>query len=83
VFAAVEKDGYWAVIDGARGETEVFISDTDLVAYYEDLGCTVVPVVGGRCRPPFIISSCVGMTKAVLGIHSWALTPWQLYRYLT
>jgi len=36
-----------------------------------------------RAAGPFILNNCVGLTKAVCGIRSWALTPWQLCKYLT
>lgn len=35
---------------------------------------------GRGCAPTF--PWCVGQIKALLGIKSWALTPWQLYRAL-
>jgi len=30
----------------------------------------------------FIGNTCVGLTKALVGIRSWAVTPYQLYEYL-
>jgi hypothetical protein len=35
-------------------------------------------------RVPLMVTTCVGVVKAVLGIRApWIITPLQLYRYLT
>lgn len=48
-------------------------------------GYEVVPITRtpGRVPGPFILNNCVGLTKAVCGIRSAALTPWQLRQHLT
>lgn len=58
----------------------------DIEAHYRDEGADVVPVAfqpyGFKLRLPILMNSCVGVTKQVLGIKSWALTPHALHRYL-
>lgn len=56
-----------------------------LAEHYRDQGYDVAeirvsdtPVAG-----PFVLNNCVGHTKVILGIKSWALTPRQLYKHLT
>lgn len=31
-----------------------------------------------RSKWPVLLNNCVGLTKNIVGIRSWALTPWQL-----
>jgi len=57
----------------------------DIVSHYEEQGWEVVevkddPVAVGT---PFVLNNCVGHVKSVLGITSWALTPYQLYKWAT
>lgn len=85
VFCAVFIDGYWVVIDPADNRTYVFISTTEIEQFYRSEGCTVVRVPegkGGRKRTFLSFGSCVGLTKSILGIRCFALTPYQLYKYL-
>jgi len=57
----------------------------DLKNYYEIHGFDVYAV---DYRPedisyaPFLMNSCVGYTKALLGLRSWAVTPQQLRTYV-
>lgn len=85
VFCAVRHGHYWAVIDAADGLPAVWVAGIDdLAGWYRGQGYTVVEVTGRRgVRVPLCIASCVGLTKAVVGIRSWALTPWQLHQHLT
>lgn len=59
-------------------------ADFDLAAYYRDQGLEVVELTVPHRRMPGWItaSSCVGVVKQLLGLRSFALTPWQLYRHL-
>lgn len=56
----------------------------DVVAHYRDQGATVVDttVTGEASLSPFVVRTCVGLVKSMLGIRSFSLTPWQLYKHL-
>lgn len=84
VFVVVEYEGFWSVIDPGPNVTEVYATGADPIEYYKErfIVVEVDPSKMGKERPLFVISSCVGMAKAVLGIRCWAITPWQLYGYL-
>jgi len=58
--------------------------DYDLAEHLRAEGKEVIEITRGRRRilGPFILNNCVGMTKTICGIHSWALTPWQLCQHL-
>lgn len=88
VFVAIlTENGYWIELDGRAGVmyTEVMTgADFDLKSHYEELGHTVVETEQSthpRSRP-LEFTNCVGLVKAVLGIKSWAITPFQLYKYM-
>lgn len=87
-FVCVLRDGYWMRIDGRRGvpEFEVLtLGDFDLAAFYRENGNTVVETEQ-RTEPlwsPLALRNCVGLVKSVLCLRSWAVTPFQLYRFLT
>ena len=56
-----------------------------LALHYRNAGLIALSVPAtpwNRPRGPFTINSCVGLTKQVIGIESFALTPYQLYRHL-
>jgi len=64
----------------------VFASgDVDVRRHVERQGMTVVAIDVDRdalhSRGPLIMNNCVGMTKAVCGLRSWAVTPTQLYHH--
>lgn len=84
VFAAVRHDHYWAVIDGADGLAAIYVAGIDdLAAHYRDQGYTVVEISERqRLRTLLMPASCVSLTKAVIGIRSRAITPWQLFKHL-
>ena len=66
-------------------DTDVLAAaDYDLAAYYRDLGYEVMEVEVPVQRMPgwIVAASCVGLVKQVLGLRSFALTPWQLRRHL-
>lgn len=87
VFIAVETQWAWLVIDAMEGRPEVrevCRAGEDLAKSYRDEGFEVVSLEVGDARPrlPFAYANCVGMAKAFLGVRSWAVTPFQLYKYL-
>ena len=86
VFCAVSDGTYWITVDGRMGlpVIEVVAASTfDLRSFYENEGFTVVAVAkGGPVRVPYVMSSCVGMVKTVLGVRSISVTPYQLYKFI-
>lgn len=58
--------------------------DYPLAEHLRDQGKEVIEITRSRRRPigPVIMNNCVGLTKAVCGIRSWAVTPWQLRQHL-
>ncbi len=87
VFVCIRAhNGQWLVIDGADGTPHFDIvadATTDLAAFYRDEGFTVLETTRRpwRARLPFVLSNCVGLSKAVLGLHApLTLTPHGLYR---
>ena len=87
--ATVDASGiYWVTHDGRlTGHTTTVLADAqfDLAAHYRAQGCTVVVTKRRQQRilGPVLFNSCVGLTKHILGLRSFAMTPWQLYRTLT
>ena len=69
---------------GGYVSTVLSAADFPLAQAYRDRGMTVVPIqrVQQSVIGPFILNNCVGLTKAICGIRSTAVTPWQLYRHL-
>lgn len=59
-------------------------SDYDLETFYRAQGYHVIATHRrGPIRWPLMLTNCVSMTKAVLGINAfWVRTPRQLYQYL-
>ena len=86
VFCCVNDGVYWIVIDGKGGVPEIEIlalADYDLKKFYEEAGFTVLDISESNpTRSPVVLSNCVGLVKAILGIRCFALTPWQLYKRL-
>lgn len=83
-FCAVRDGHYWSIIDYAKGRPEVYVSDIDdLAGHYSGRGHTVIAVdKRPGCVMPVEVVSCVGLVKTVIGIRSFAITPWGLYRHL-
>tara|TARA_R110000822_G_scaffold38746_7_gene107127 strand:+ start:985 stop:1344 length:360 start_codon:yes stop_codon:yes gene_type:complete len=87
VWCAVIQDDMWVSYDWRQGMPMMRAeagADFDLAGHYRDQGYTVIettrpdrPVFG-----PFVLNNCVGHTKLLMGIRSWALTPRQLYKHL-
>jgi hypothetical protein len=87
-FVCLVIDNWWLLVDGSTGVPVIKPltgSDFDLAAFYRDQGMTVIEATQGA-RPsfgPLAWNTCVGLTKAVLAINSWAVSPHQLYRHLS
>jgi len=87
--ATIDESGaYWVAHDiRVEGQVTRVLADAafDLAAYYREQGCTVVTTQrrAARILGPVLANSCVGLTKHILGLRSFALTPWQLYRALS
>ena len=86
-FVVIDDGTYWIRIDGKAGMPEIEVaanSSYDLTSFYRSEGYRVVETYRrNRPMPNFVLGSCVGTIKAVLGLRSWAVSPWQLYRRLT
>jgi hypothetical protein len=82
-----QDPGWWAYSNFGPGGLRLsatYGSTDDMAQAMTDAGGLVLV---GDCEAPsqqlpFIINSCVGYTKAVLGISSYAVTPSQLFRHL-
>ena len=82
----VESKGQWIKIEGQNGMVCIALAGSfnNVAKHYSNQGATVVVTnVDVNLMFPLVERTCVGLTKAVLGIRSWALTPWQLYQHLT
>ena len=88
VFCAIPSEkGYWIMIDGREGLPVFEVvagTDFDLAEFYRDEGFTVVEVTKRQAlNVPLVLSNCVGMVKASLGIRALGvITPYQLYKHL-
>lgn len=88
-FLAVRRGGHWLAFDGQAGLPEIRLvgpAGIDLARHYRLLGYGVVSVAIERTRPrcPWMLGTCVGGVKRMLGIRApWVLTPRQLHRYLS
>jgi hypothetical protein len=87
VFCAVDDGVSWVQIDGRTGIPlieAVCASDFDLARHYRAQGFTVVEThKGSGLRLPLVLSNCVGLVKAALGLHlPFTVTPYQLYKRL-
>jgi hypothetical protein len=93
VVIAIQTGDYWVEIDYAVGVPITHViahKDYDLLNYYARQGYTVVKrdqeinkqFNFNLFRGNIFVANCVGLTKALLGLNSWALTPYQLYKRL-
>ena len=60
----------------------------ELLWTYDDLEDTTLAMLvpydpAERHLMPHTLNNCVGLTKQLLGLRSWALTPYQLFKDLT
>ena len=60
-------------------------ADYPVIPHLQEQGFTVVPMLRqqGRVAGLTFLNNCVGLTKMVCNIQSFALTPWQLHQHLT
>jgi hypothetical protein len=84
----VDDGTYIIMIDGLMGRPLVEVvsgSDYDIAEFYVKQGYTVVETIrGSPPNIPLILSNCVGLVKAIIGINALTVfTPYQLYRRLT
>lgn len=88
VVAQQHDDGPWVLIDSAEGLPYVSvlgIGDFDPEAFYAGMGLRTLRAWQRARAPrlPLCVASCVGLTKAVLGIEAPLVqTPRGLYHYL-
>lgn len=86
-FVCVVSGDCWLQIDGSNGIPIIKpLTDAtfDLAAFWRDQGATVIETEQ-RSRPswlPFVWNNCTGLVKAVLCLRTWAVTPYQLHRFL-
>jgi hypothetical protein len=94
VIAVLTPDGYWVEIDYAVGVPIVTVmggADFDLNNFYMEQGFTTVEKQQtinkqfkfNLFRGNIFVANCVGLAKAILGLDSFAITPYQLYKRLT
>ena len=84
VIAVLTPDGYWVEIDYAVGVPIVTV-------IYMEQGFTTVEKQQtinklfkfNLFRGNIFVANCVGLAKAILGLDSFAITPYQLYKRLT
>ena len=87
VFVAIQSGECWIQIDGQAGIPEiesVAPADFDIADWYRGHGFTVVETHQRQKAPlgPFAVANCVGLAKAILCVHSPAITPYGLYKHL-
>jgi hypothetical protein len=91
VVAVLTPGGYWVEIDYAVGVPVITVvggNDSDLNKYYEDQGYITVErsqtinkqFKFNLFRGNIFVANCVGLVKAILGLDSFAITPYQLYK---
>ena len=84
----MDDRGYWVSVDGRMGVPEIRTEagpGADLIAHYAKQGFLGVPVKRGT-KPgfaPLVVNSCVGLVKSVLALRCRALTPYQLFRFVS
>lgn len=94
VLLAINGDERWIKIEGIYGRlrvTQIPLGDDEREHYvrYVARGATVIktdvqsemliwPLMNGEIN----VRTCVSVIKSLLGIRSWAVTPWQLYKHL-
>lgn len=76
-FAIGISHGLYVKYESGHGVTRVDVS-RDYKQWVK--GCIMVKVKAGRSNPVIFLSTCVGFVKAVCGIDSKAVTPYQLYK---
>lgn len=86
VFCVIDDGRGWIrtdALDDVPFSQYVAPNDTDLATIYRGLGWKVLSgTLAGRKPPGLVSGNCVGLVKAFLGVRSWAITPYGLYKYL-
>lgn len=82
-FVLVESNGQWIKVEGQNGGVRIVLAGLIDADHYRRQGAIVVEAMVMETAALLTERTCVGLCKAVLGIRSWALTPWQLYQHLT
>ena len=93
VVIAVQTGDYWVEIDYSVGVPLVHVmahKDYDISQYYQNQGYVTVEreqeinkqFKFNLFRGNIFVANCVGLTKALLGLNSLAITPYQLYKRL-
>ncbi len=88
-FCAMRSGAYWIVVDGRKGLPAIEVvagADTDLAAFYREVGYAVAEVAAARYPPrqPVAFATCVGVAKRLLGVRApFVLTPYRLWKHLT
>ena len=83
---AIQTGDYWVEIDYAVGVPIVQVmahKDYDIASYYQEQGYVTVEREQeinkqfnfNLFRGNLFVANCVGLTKALLGLNSWAITP--------
>ena len=93
VVIAIQTGDYWVEIDYSVGVPLVHVmahKDYDIATYYQNQGYTTIEreqeinkqFKFNLFRGNIFVANCVGLTKALLGLNSLAITPYQLYKRL-
>jgi len=89
VWAVVQdvERGHWLSYNFKRGVPQIrceAAADFDMAQFYRNEGYEVIEseVCDAPSLFPFMLRTCVGLTKHILGIRSWSLTPHQLAQHL-
>jgi hypothetical protein len=86
-FCVIDDGAVWVCVDARQGVPHIYAmcaSDSDIAKWYRAEGYTVVEThTGSGLRLPLVLSNCVGLVKASLGLHfPFTVTPYQLYKRL-
>ena len=87
-FVTLLKDDYWVLLDPTICGTDIQVvadSTVNVAHSYRMNGYKVKEITYDNLPPkyPYIISNCVGIVKAVIGINNpMVMTPYQLWNYL-
>lgn len=89
VFLAYSDGRAWIKVDAERGKPLVSYlaadDDFDLETFYRGQGHKVLTGTIPEDRPmapQLVLGNCVGLVKAFIGVRSWAITPYGLYRHM-
>ena len=75
----------WVIYDWAGGAPQInAIAEEDIHPWLESFPNEYIEIEAEQRRPvgPLMLNNCVGHAKLMLGIRSWAITPWQLCKQI-